>query len=87
MNNKPTVLLLIPYAAWIILFVIAPIALIVYYSFFDLTGNFTLDNYQNFFTSVYFKLTINSFWYAFLITFFTLLICLSNCILFNENKA
>ncbi len=53
------------------MFVIAPIALIVYFSFFDLTGNFTLDNYKNFFSSVYFKLTISSFWYAFLITLFS----------------
>ena len=74
MNYKPTRFLsIIPYGAWIILFVIAPIALIIYYSFFDLAGNFTFGNYQSFFTSVYFKLTINSFWYAFLITFFSLL--------------
>ncbi len=65
---------LIPYSLWIILFVIAPIGLIVYYSFFDLAGNFTLSNYRNFFTSVYLKLTVSSFWYAFLITFFSLLI-------------
>ncbi|MHA6258549.1 ABC transporter permease [Sporosarcina sp. CAU 1771] len=74
MNNKPVrTLYMIPYAAWILLFVIAPIALIVYFSFMDLTGAFTLENYVNFFTSVYFKLTISSFWYAFLITFFSLL--------------
>lgn len=65
---------LVPYSLWIILFVIAPIGLIVYYSFFDLSGNFTFENYKNFFTSVYLKLTISSFWYAFLITFFSLLI-------------
>jgi len=73
-NNKTlNPLSAIPYAAWIILFVVAPIALIIFYSFFDLSGAFTLDNYKNFFTSVYFSLTINSFWYAFLITFFSLL--------------
>ncbi|MDW0109376.1 ABC transporter permease [Sporosarcina aquimarina] len=64
----------VPYTLWILLFVIAPIGLIVYYSFFDLGGQFTFDNYKNFFTSVYLKLTISSFWYAFLITFFSLLI-------------
>ncbi|MEK5071296.1 ABC transporter permease [Sporosarcina sp. FSL K6-1508] len=74
MNNKPLrPLYTIPYAAWILLFVIAPIALIIYYSFFDLAGHFTFDNYKNFFSSVYLKLTISSFWYAFLITLFTLL--------------
>ncbi|MFF2752318.1 ABC transporter permease [Psychrobacillus sp. NPDC058041] len=67
-------LYLIPYFAWIVLFVIAPIALVTYYSFFDLNGNFSIENYKNFFTSVYLTLTISSFWYAFLITLFTLLI-------------
>lgn len=74
MNNKTfNPVSAIPYAAWIILFVVAPITLIIFYSFFDLSGAFTIGNYVNFFSSVYFKLTINSFWYAFLITFFSLL--------------
>ena len=67
-------LYLIPYFAWIVLFVIAPIVLVTYYSFFDLNGNFTIENYKNFFTSVYLTLTISSFWYAFLITLFSLII-------------
>ncbi|WP_391208270.1 ABC transporter permease [Psychrobacillus sp. L4] len=65
---------LVPYFAWIVLFVIAPIALVTYYSFFDLNGNFTIENYKNFFTSIYLTLTISSFWYAFLITLFSLII-------------
>ncbi|WP_075617399.1 ABC transporter permease [Paenisporosarcina indica] len=65
---------LIPYLAWMLLFVIAPIILVVYFSLFDLHGNFSFVNYQNFFTSVYLKLTLSSFWYALLITGFTLLI-------------
>ncbi len=73
-NRASLRLSMVPYSLWIILFVIAPIGLIVYYSFFDLSGNFTFDNYKNFFTSVYLKLTVSSFWYAFLITFFSLLI-------------
>ena len=73
-NRASLRLSMVPYSLWIILFVIAPIGLIVYYSFFDLNGNFTIDNYKNFFTSVYLKLTVSSFWYAFLITFFSLLI-------------
>ncbi|VDG97335.1 Spermidine/putrescine transport system permease protein PotB [Lysinibacillus sphaericus] len=73
-NRASLRLSMVPYSLWIILFVIAPIGLIVYYSFFDLSGHFTFDNYKNFFTSVYLKLTVSSFWYAFLITFFSLLI-------------
>ncbi|WP_199562789.1 ABC transporter permease [Sporosarcina sp. BI001-red] len=73
-NRASLRLSMVPYSLWILLFVIAPIGLIVYYSFFDLSGNFTFENYKNFFTSVYLKLTVSSFWYAFLITFFSLLI-------------
>ena len=65
---------LIPYVVWMLLFVVAPIVLVVYFSLFDLHGNFSFVNYQNFFTSVYLKLTLSSFWYALLITGFTLLI-------------
>lgn len=65
---------LIPYALWMVLFVVAPIVLVVYFSLFDLHGNFSFENYQNFFTSVYLRLTLSSFWYAFIITAFTLLI-------------
>lgn len=87
MNNKPTrTLYMIPYAAWIVLFVIAPIALVIYYSFFDLSGAFTFDNYKNFFTSVYFKLTISSFWYAFLITFFSLLFAYPTAYFLTKTK-
>src|SRR5690606_18560783 len=71
-NSRP--LYMVPYYLWIVLFVIAPIVLIGYYSFLDLDGNFTLDNYQNYFSSVYLRLTLSSFWYAFLITFFSILI-------------
>lgn len=74
MKNNSRPFYLIPYYLWIALFVIAPIALVVYFSFFDLAGNFTFSNYQNFFTSVYFRMTLSSFWYAFLITLFSILI-------------
>ena len=87
MNNKPTrSFYMIPYSAWIALFVIAPIALIIYFSFFDLSGSFTLDNYKNFFTSVYLKLTISSFWYAFLITFFSLLFAYPTAYFLTKTK-
>lgn len=87
MNNKPLrTFYSIPYMAWIVLFVIAPIALIVYYSFFDITGQFTVDNYKNFFTSVYLKLTLSSFWYAFLITLFSLLFAYPTAYFLTKTK-
>lgn len=74
MSNRSRSFYFVPYAAWIVLFVIAPIVLIAYYSFFDVEGNFTFSNYVNFFTPVYLKMTLSSFWYAFLITAFSLLV-------------
>jgi len=86
MQTNQKRLFLIPYYAWILIFVIAPIALIAYYSFLDLNGNFTLENYQNFFTSVYLKLTLSSFWYAFLITAFSLLVAYPTAYLLTKTK-
>lgn len=73
-NNATNRIYLVPYYLWIALFVIAPIALVVYFSFFDLSGNLTFDNYKNFFSSVYLRMTLSSFWYAFLITVVSLLV-------------
>ncbi|KAF1302388.1 ABC transporter permease [Enterococcus saccharolyticus] len=65
----------IPYLFWLLLFVIAPVLLIIYQSFFDMDGNFSFVNYQAYFTSgKYLTMTFNSVWYAFLITAITLLI-------------
>ncbi|WP_108305647.1 ABC transporter permease [Metalysinibacillus jejuensis] len=72
--NKANKTALIPYSLWILLFVIAPIALVGYYSLLDLEGNFSLINYQTFFSSIYLKMTLSSFWYAFLVTLFTLVV-------------
>lgn len=76
----------IPYVLWIALFVIAPILLILYYSFFDIEGNLSLINYQKFFTPVYLKMTLSSFWYAFLITGYPFS-RLPDSLFVNENQA
>ena len=77
---------LFPYFIWIALFVIAPIVLVLYYSMLDLNGNFTLENYTKFFSVVYLKMTLTSFWYAFLITFFTLLVAYPTAYLLTKTK-
>ena len=43
-------------------------------SLLDIHGHFSLENYTNFFTSSYLKMTLSSVWYAILITFFCLLV-------------
>ena len=86
MFNKASKGSLIPYSIWIALFVIAPIVLIVYYSMLDLNGHFTFANYETFFSAVYFKMTLTSFWYAFLITLFTLIIAYPTAFLLTKTK-
>lgn len=72
---RQKVMFIVPYALWIILFVVAPLALIFYQSFFDINSHLTLANYQDYLTSpTYLKMTLNSVWYAALITVVTLVI-------------
>ena len=50
----------IPYVIWLLLFVIAPVLLIIYQSFFDMNGNFTFANYQTYLASgKYLAMTVN----------------------------
>ncbi|WP_102275402.1 ABC transporter permease [Cytobacillus massiliigabonensis] len=86
MKSKSRNFYLIPYVIWIALFVITPILLILYYSFFDIDGQFTFENYKKFFTPVYLKMTFSSFWYAFLITMFTLLVAYPVAFLLTKSK-
>ncbi|WP_283678938.1 ABC transporter permease [Lentilactobacillus sp. Marseille-Q4993] len=75
MNKGTKAIFMTPYILWLGLFVIAPVGLIFYYSFFNVQGQFTLDNYRNFFASgTYLAMTANSVLYAFLITLIALLI-------------
>ncbi|SIT68296.1 ABC transporter permease [Edaphobacillus lindanitolerans] len=85
-SKSARALYLIPYGAWILLFVVAPIALVGYYSLFDLHGSFTFGNYRNFFSSIYLRLTLSSFWYAFLITLFSLLIAYPTAYYLTKTK-
>ena len=77
---------MIPYILWMLLFVVFPIVLIVYYSFRDIDGNFTLANYNIFFSSTYVLMTLYSFWYAFLITFICLIISYPLAFAINKSK-
>ncbi|MCJ7841087.1 ABC transporter permease [Lederbergia sp. NSJ-179] len=85
-SKKMRTMYLLPYVLWMLLFVVTPILLVVYYSFFDIEGNITFSNYQKFFTPVYLKMTLSSFWYAFLITVFSLLIAYPTAYLLTKTK-
>lgn len=65
----------VPYWLWLFLFVLAPIALLIYKSFFDIDGKATLANYGTYFTSwTYLKMSVNSVIYAAIITLVTLIV-------------
>ena len=85
-NKKTRSLFMIPYVMWMLLFVVFPILLIVYYSFRDINGNFTLSNYQVFFSSTYVLMTLYSFWYAFLITLICLVISYPLAFIISKSK-
>ncbi|ERL66255.1 ABC transporter permease [Schleiferilactobacillus shenzhenensis] len=87
MSNTAKRIYYIPYMLWIVLFVIAPVALIIYQSFFNLDHQFTLANYATYFTSsTYLMMTLNSFWYALIITVATVLISYPAALFLNQLK-
>jgi len=65
--------LCIPYAAFLILFVIAPLLVIIYYAFTNGQGTFTFDNLVGFFTNTN---TIGTLLYSMLLSVTTTAICL-----------
>lgn len=66
MKNK---LLYVPYFLWLLMFVIVPILLIFIQSITVSAGQTIFSNYMTYFTSsVYLKMTLNSFIFAFIIT-------------------
>ncbi len=65
--------LCIPYAVFLILFVIAPLLVIVYYAFTNGEGNFSLANFVNFFTNTN---TLGTLFYSFGLAIVTTLVCL-----------
>ncbi|MCG7340453.1 ABC transporter permease [Staphylococcus auricularis] len=65
---------MLPYAIWMLFFIIVPLCLLVYFSFIDIHGQFSFDNYRQIFSPTYGKLFLESIIYAVIITLLTLLI-------------
>ncbi|MDY5974335.1 ABC transporter permease [Streptococcus hyovaginalis] len=77
----------IPYFLWVLLFVMAPVVMIIWQSFFDIEGRATLANYQTFFGSwTYLKMSLNSVLYAGIITLVTLLIAYPTALILTRLK-
>lgn len=74
-DQKSDTFLMVPYILWVILFVLAPLLLLIYQSLLNVDGAFTFENIVTYFTSTtYLSMTLQSFLYAGLITFITLVI-------------
>ena len=65
--------LCIPYAVFLIFFVIAPLVVIVYYAFTNGQGKFTFDNFTGFFTN---PNILGTLLYSFALAIVTTLVCL-----------
>lgn len=77
----------VPYGIWLLLFVLAPVALLLWQSFFDIEGNFTLSNYGTFFSSwTYLRMSFNSILYAGIITLVTFLISYPTALILTKLK-
>ena len=84
--KKNKLLFLIPYSLWIILFVIAPLVMITLNAFSSKYG-LTINNFKQFFINgTFLRMTLNSFWYAFLITFITLLLSYPTAYILSRMK-
>jgi len=77
MKKTTSKLFVVPYMLWIALFVLAPLVLIFGQSFFNIEGQFSLENYKSYFASqnlTYLKMSFNSVLYAGIVTLVTLFI-------------
>lgn len=63
----------IPYAVFLILFVVAPLFVIIYYAFTNGSGQFTISNLTDFFTN---PNTLGTLCYSFVLAFTTTCVCL-----------
>ena len=65
-------LLASPHIVWSVLFIIAPLIMVAYYSFTNADGNFTLENIKA--LSDYKEVFLNSIWYGILATIICLVV-------------
>lgn len=78
--------LIIPYLLWMVLFIIVPVILLVYFSFTDLNGHFSLTNYEQILSMKYLKMMWDSIFMQRLITIITLLISYPLCLFYSFVK-
>lgn len=90
MKKTSSKLFVVPYMLWIALFVLAPLVLIFGQSFFNIEGQFSLENYKSYFASqnlTYLKMSFNSVLYGRHCDLCDLAYQLSNSPLFDPSQA
>jgi spermidine/putrescine transport system permease protein len=50
--------LFIPYLLWMVLFIIVPVILLVYFSFIDINGHFSFSNYKQILSMKYLSMIL-----------------------------
>ena len=73
MHLLPRKQLGIPYILFLILFVVLPLFVVLYYAFTDGQGQFTVENFRHFFTN---GKTLGTLFYSFVIALLTTTVCL-----------
>ncbi len=66
--------LTVPYSIWLVAFIVIPMLLILYYSFFTTSGDFTLDGYKRIFDPLYLGVIAKSVKLAFFSTLWCVVI-------------
>ena len=75
-----------PHIVWMLIFIIVPMILVVYYSFTDENGTFTLDNFKTFFVSDYSAVFLHSICFAFIATVISLVIAFPLAYFISRSK-
>ncbi len=77
-------LLAAPHIVWSVLFIVAPLIMVAYYSFTDADGNFSLANIQA--LSSYKEVFLNSIWYGIVATVICLIIAYPTAYIISRSK-
>ncbi|MDN6901040.1 ABC transporter permease [Oenococcus sicerae] len=85
--KRGKLLFAVPYALWLALFVVVPLALLFFQSMTNASGHLTFSNFSAYFSSgTYLMMTFNSVFYAFLITLITLALSYPTAYLLSQLK-
>lgn len=75
-----------PHIVWSVLFIIAPLLFVVYYSFTDMDGNFTLENITRIWNGDYLLIFLNSLCLALIATVICLVIAYPTAYFFSRMR-